>query len=785
MKRCLVPLVLLAIGCAAGNDPAPEPLAPPEIPAVQVPITSEIAIHRSEQPARLLLLGPGYLFDTPAHFTVELPIAQAEKIDSIQLIVTDHTDRPETRALSSYTPTARVDIPLPDDQTPTANRKGGKVYRIPVQVDATSWADGEYVAGLLVKGGPGRLGIESRLARKTEFFVVRRRFRQSFDDPDRAELAVWLRHVNRHVGAWGKVPYWRNIEKVIENPELLWDQLRGLVLRSYHNPQLDRLQPYGMYVPKAYDPDRPMPLLVLLHGSGGNYLNLVSDVFHGQELESHPMLVANAGAFGRQEYRHMALNDVLWVIEDVRKKYNVDADRIYLQGISLGGRGSLEIPALAPGIFAAASPQGVYGIFTELTDPATTASLDRYSLMQGARWDIRTLLPNLRHTPMQFIYGMEDPTTPPHNATTLKFLLRETFGGTAEMRGFDADHNITYPVYKWSDTRKWMLKHRRKQDPDKLLFRTNALRHNRHYWLEVHELASYWQIPSVLAMLPDSQGALILLTDNVAALSARPPKPVDRILIDHQQIELEAPSGEIHFRKAEDGKWAVVSAEQVLPGAGRKRHGVSGPIWDVASGKMVFVYGTAGSKKETANLKQIATDTARLDVHWGDKHLPVVADVDVTDRQKGDCNLILIGDARTNQLIAGKDWPFDLETVGAGKGIVLPAEARAEDQADALAFVWPSPFGKGRYAMVLALADPADPLERTLRPTDTWSPYVWSDWVALKQVEIRRGDRVFHRLTNVADGVFTPDWKMQRHDGLTRRMRYMNWQRPAEKTKKH
>jgi hypothetical protein len=349
------------------------------------------------------------------------------------------------------------------------------------------------------------------------------------------------------------------------------------------------------------------------------------------------------------------------------------------------------------------------------------------------------------------------------------------------MRGFDADHNITYPVYKWSDTRKWMLGHRRTEDPRTLLFRTNALRHNRHYWLEVHELENYWQIPSVMAMLRQRQGALILRTDKIAALSVRPPAAVDKILVDRRQIELDAPSDEIHLRKGRDGKWSVVSAEAAQPAAGRKRHGVSGPIWDVASGKMVFVYGTAGSEKETANLKQVATDAARLDVHWGDKHLPVVADTDVTDRHKAQCNLILVGDARTNRLIAGRDWPFDLDAVGKAKGIVLPPEVQPKDNADALAFVWPSPFGKGRYAMVLALADPAEPLERAFRPADTWSPYVWSDWIALKQVEIRRGEQVFYRLANLADGVFTPDWKIQRHDGLTRRMRYMNWQRPARK----
>ncbi|MFW5840246.1 MAG: hypothetical protein ACOCZE_06670 [Planctomycetota bacterium] len=760
--------LLLALALSAMTNPWTE-LA---VSAADRPMTSDIALHLTEQPGKLRLQGPKYVHGDEASFTVELPEAEAGKYEDLLLVV-------ESRSPSS-SEYATASVPAVDEQTPTAKRKGNEMYLLRTDLPAAKWKDGPARAALFAIKDDKRL---VKLA-EADLDVVRQGVLQKIPEASRAELALWLDHVNQHVDAWGKVPYWRNVDRVIEKPELLWAGLRGLVLRSYYNPQLDRLQPYGMYVPKAYDPDKPMPLMILLHGSGGNYLNLVSDVFHGQELESNPMLVANAGAFARQEYRHMALNDVLWVIEDVKRKYNVDADRIYLQGISLGGRGSLEIPALASGIFAAASPQGVYGIFTELTDPATTASLDPYTLAQGARWDIRTLLPNLRHTPMQFIYGMEDPTTPPHNATTLKFLLRETFGGKAEMKGFDADHNITYPVYKWSDTRKWMLGHQRAKDPRTLLFRTNALRHNRHYWLEIQELESYWQIPSVMAMLQEKQNLLILQTGNVSALSARPPKPVDKVVISGQRIQLDQPTDEVHLRKDDEGKWAIVSAEKVKPAQGRKRHGQSGPIWDVASGKMLFVYGTGGSETETANLRKVASDAARLDVHWGDSHLPVLADTDVTETHKAENNLILVGDARTNKLIAGQDWPFDLQAVGAGKGIILPPEARAQDGANVLAFVRPSPYGANRYVMVITLADPSAELEGVLRPTDTWSPYVWSDWVAMKQVEFRRRGRTYRRLSNVADGVFSPDWKLQRHQGLTRRMRYMNWQRPEKKNQR-
>ncbi|MFW5859625.1 MAG: alpha/beta hydrolase-fold protein [Planctomycetota bacterium] len=74
------------------------------------------------------------------------------------------------------------------------------------------------------------------------------------------------------------------------------------------------------------------------------------------------MLMVGPGAFRYQEYRGMPLQEIRAIIADVRMKYPVDPDRIYIQGISLGGRGALEVAALLPDTFAGVSAHGVYGV---------------------------------------------------------------------------------------------------------------------------------------------------------------------------------------------------------------------------------------------------------------------------------------------------------------------------------------------------------------------------------------------------------------------------------------
>ena len=125
------------------------------------------------------------------------------------------------------------------------------------------------------------------------------------------------------------------------------------------SPHWRRRQGYSMYIPESLDLTTPAPLMILLHGSGGDYRNLIADEAAGQRFEEHPMIIANAGAYANQEYRHLAFQDILAVLEDVSAKYSIDPDRIYLQGISLGGRGVLEAAALKPDLFAAVSSQGL------------------------------------------------------------------------------------------------------------------------------------------------------------------------------------------------------------------------------------------------------------------------------------------------------------------------------------------------------------------------------------------------------------------------------------------
>jgi hypothetical protein len=432
--------------------------------------------------------------------------------------------------------------------------------------------------------------------------------------------------------------------------------------------------------------------------------------------------------------------------------------------------------ALRPSVFAAASPQGVYGIFQQAADPVDLLQMKPYTRWQLARWDLRSYLPNASGVPMQIIFGHKDRTTPALNALVFKHLLEYYHGGQAEALGFDAPHNITYPQYKWSDTRKWLLRHKRAPTSRGIHARTATLRYNRFGWVTVDAMEDYWKIADVKVFLPNGARALMLEATNVRRLTLRPPEPVRRVSIAGN--EFRAPSEE-----AADGGCICVSRDpngtwSVLWGKGddkrstsdanslRKVHGRSGPIWDFCFRPVAIVYGTGGSPRETAGLKKVAASLQRMDNTWGPAPWPIVKDTDVTEKMKRQRNLILVGDTKTNALLKGGDWPFDPV---AGKLPML--EGDAKPKRGMLQFIWPSPFAKQRYVYAVS------PLNRetidpwVIRPQNTWSPLTWADWAVVAPRENGRG------AGTLADGVFDGNWQYQAHDGKTMRPRYMNWER--------
>lgn len=135
---------------------------------------------------------------------------------------------------------------------------------------------------------------------------------------------------------------------------------RGDLHRAYLSRVDNTLQPYRLYIPTAYDGSKAFPLIIALHGMGGDENSIFdfydSGLFKKLAEERGYIVACPKGREPASMYRGPAEQDVLDVIAEVEKDYKVNPDRVYMTGHSMGGFGTWSIAIDHPAIFAALAP---------------------------------------------------------------------------------------------------------------------------------------------------------------------------------------------------------------------------------------------------------------------------------------------------------------------------------------------------------------------------------------------------------------------------------------------
>ncbi len=131
--------------------------------------------------------------------------------------------------------------------------------------------------------------------------------------------------------------------------------------RSYVMEETGETIPYALFVPSSYDPAIPAPLMVSLHGAGRqydwlmNYAGFLDLAEHHGYVVVTPLGYTRRGGYGYRgdtEQDRRAEQDVMNVFRLVTEELNIDANRIYLWGHSMGGAGTYYLASRYPDIWA-------------------------------------------------------------------------------------------------------------------------------------------------------------------------------------------------------------------------------------------------------------------------------------------------------------------------------------------------------------------------------------------------------------------------------------------------
>ena len=199
---------------------------------------------------------------------------------------------------------------------------------------------------------------------------------------------------------------------------------------------------YLLYLPEGYNHSGDAwPMILFLHGAGERGDDLEKVKVHGP-----PKIVQGRKDFGfivvspQCPSRSWWPNDVEMLkslVDDICAKYNVDEERIYLTGLSMGGYGTWSLACEYPERFAAIAPICGGG------EPFLSSKL--------------------RNVPVWAFHGAKDNLVPLEESEQMVEAIKKA-GGQAKLTVYpDAGHDSWTATYENPELYEWFLKHKKQK----------------------------------------------------------------------------------------------------------------------------------------------------------------------------------------------------------------------------------------------------------------------------------------------------------------------------------
>ncbi len=416
---------------------------------------------------------------------------------------------------------------------------------------------------------------------------------------------------------------------------------RGLLERAYISEVDGSPQPYIVYVPKSYDPPKPLPLILFLHGYAPALDKIDWDMMPASLFnlaERKGCLVAAPFSRGNTDFQGIGEDDVLNVLALVRRNFAVDPQRVFLAGISMGGSGVWTIAAHYPHLFAGAIPvSGRNDYFFWNRGKQIAPYADLFTKGDFA-FD---LAENFRNLPVLVMHGGEDTLCEVEQSRGIVKKLKEL--------GFDvtyhelpkADHWVWEEVFASKELESWLEGKKLNPAPAHVTYRTYSTKYRTAYWVDVTRIDRWGTAARVDAKLA-LENKITLKTENTAAVSVWNGavfKPGDKV-----QAELNGKNVTLEHTPGIGARLDGTEPPKGFPG--EKRAGMCGPFREVFSAPFRIVFGRNDEQGKIA-----AETFAGQWKRFSQGRANIVSDETVDEKTMKTYNLVLVGSEDTNSVI--------------------------------------------------------------------------------------------------------------------------------------
>lgn len=536
----------------------------------------------------------------------------------------------------------------------------------------------------------------------------------------------------------------------------------GFVRLAYRDEVDGSPQYCRAYLPADYDPAKKWPLVIQMHGY--NPANPVyirwwaADERHSHidtEFSNHQgVIYLEPHGRGNTSYLGMGDNDILTVIAEAKRLFNVDEDRIYLTGDSMGGWGTWNVATRHPDLFAAIAPVfggSDYHAQMSEEDLARLSPLERFFHEKESSWAMADGLLNI---PIFVHHGDADQSV---NVEYSRWGVRllQRWGYDVRYHEYPGRSHEALESQNGNLNIEWFLQHRRNPNPRHVRIRSAELRNASAYWVHVLQFASPLAFVVVDAELVDSN-VIRLDTENILDIDLTPSaalvdeaKPV-RVVWNGVAREMSVQNGKLHL-----------TAAGYEPAALHKTVRLPGTIADFTVTPFAVVIGTVSRDPEMAAMcRAKASEFVEGWQVWQKQQPRVFADTAIGDAEMAKYSLLLVGGPEANKVTArlAAKLPFQISADRIsidGKGFPVKDAA--------LQMIYPNPLNAERYVWIAAGTSADGMYFNQLNPQRL---YDW-DYIITDGLIPARQQRASVLQTRVVSGMFDSNWRF--NDALAQR----------------
>jgi pimeloyl-ACP methyl ester carboxylesterase len=506
----------------------------------------------------------------------------------------------------------------------------------------------------------------------------------------------------------------RQRAKQLRAGESPWTTATGPIVRGYVSKIDGSVQPYGLVVPKSYQPRSPYQhrLDLWFHGRGEK----LSELSFINERQGSLGRFAPPNAFVLHPYgRYCNANhfageiDTLEAMEHVQKHYPIDEDRIVVRGFSMGGAACWNFAVHYPSRWAAAAPGAG---FSETPDFLLKFQNEKIEPNEWQRkllrwYDCTDWALNLSHCPTVAYSGEFDSQK--QAADIMAKALKEENIDLVHIIGPKTKHDYHPAAITEINRRIDRLANRgRELVPLTINFTTWTLIYPRMAWITVDGMGRHWQRARVRAEL-SGDDTILITTHNVTALTvdmAPGSCPFDgakvpKLEIDDEQIDLKNNligsdrSWTVHLHRDGDN-WKL---GKFADGKLHKQPGLQGPIDDAFMDRFLMVRPTGKARHEQVG-RWVDGELKHSVEHWRRQFRAEIEpkdDTDVTEADIASSNLVLWGDPGSNRILAkiADQLPVRWE-----ENVVRVGEQSYDSSRHVPVLIYPNPLNPKKYVVL-------------------------------------------------------------------------------------